>query len=124
MLPFRCCYTAAMSPHSLLEQLVGLFPEFGPFWDDPGNCFREDDGAFNFYGVFAQLASFVPEGMTQSQRESLGTLVSECAASADEELSNAVCTNFIECVAWRAEGRMLKPHLTGAALEYFLLWDE
>lgn len=113
-----------MSPQSLLEQLVGLFPEFGSFWDDPGNCFREDDGPFNFYSVFSELASFVPEKMTRGQRESLGKLVSECAASQNEELSSAVCTNFIECVAWRAEGHVLKPYLTGAALDYFLLWDE
>ena len=117
------CILLRMTPHALLDRLVAIFPEFAPFWNDPGNCFREDDGSFNAYGVFAELASFLPDHTTDERRAALGALVSECAAR-DDDLGNAVCTNFIECVAWRAEGHMLKPHLTGAALEYFLLWDE
>jgi len=34
-----------MTAHSILERLVTLVPDFAVCWNDPGNCFREDDGA-------------------------------------------------------------------------------
>jgi hypothetical protein len=112
-----------MPPHALLERLVAVVPEFGPFWDDPGNCFRGDDGSFNAYGVFAELASFLPERMTLGERAALGALVSECAGR-DDDLGNAACTCFIECVAGRPAGAGLLPYLTGCARDYYLRRDE
>jgi hypothetical protein len=124
---YRCNRTLRilhrMTPQSLLDRLVTLFPGFGPFWDDPGNCFREDDGTFNFYGVFAELSSFLTEPeMADDRRAALGELVSGCAER-EGDPGNAVCTNFIECVAGTPAGKALRPHLTGAALAYYRLWE-
>src|SRR5688500_10144342 len=42
----------------ILEQLVALFPGFRGHWDNPGNCFREDDGSFTSQGVFAEFSGY------------------------------------------------------------------
>ncbi|WP_020474647.1 hypothetical protein [Zavarzinella formosa] len=111
-----------MTPLELLTRLVQVFPAFAGFWDDPGNCFREDDCSFTHYGVFAELASFLPDTLSKSQQEALGEMVSQWAAS-DDEARNAVCKCFIECVAGGLAGEKLRPYLTGAALDYYRAWS-
>lgn len=78
-----------MTPQALLDRVVALFPDFREDWDDPGNCFRDDDGAFTLYGVFAEFAGFFRErhaAVPAEQVAALGAFVSECMASGDAEL--------------------------------------
>jgi hypothetical protein len=115
-----------MSPHALLERLVGLFPDFARCWDDPGNCFREDDGSFNKYGVFAEFSGYFREHCEEfspNRLAALGALVSEWAASTDDELANAVATCFLESVSGERFSRDFVQYLTGEAKKYYLLWD-
>ncbi len=84
-----------MTAHSILERLADLFPDFGVYWNDPGNCFREDDGSFTIHGVFAEFSGYFRDQYDQlpaGQVAVLGALVSEWAASTDEELANATAT--------------------------------
>lgn len=113
-----------MTPPDLLTRLVTHLPDFAAHWDDPGNCFRNDDGAFNYYGLFAELASFLGgRRTTKAERVAVGALLSECMAPSPEEVDNAAATCFIEPVAGTPLGRALRPHLTGEARRYYEVWD-
>jgi hypothetical protein len=47
-----------MTPKTLLDRLVELFPDFRTYWDDPANCLRGDDGSVTLHGVFAEFTGF------------------------------------------------------------------
>jgi hypothetical protein len=115
-----------MTPHALLDKLVTLFPDFRSYWDDPGNCFRDDDGSFTLHGVFAEFTSFFRErhaALVPERIAALGEFVSECMAPADHNpLSNAAATCFVENIAGEVCDRELSPHLTGEARRYWQAW--
>jgi len=50
----------------------------------------------------------------------LGSLVSDCMASVDEELANAAATGFLEGSQFDADFVL---HLRGEALRYYSQWD-
>ena len=114
-----------MAPQALLDKLVALFPEFQAYWDDPGNCCREDDGTFTLHGVFSEFTGFFREQYQSLPAENvtaLGRFVSDCVASTDEDLHNAAATCFVENVAGDACDRELARHLTGEARKYWQAW--
>lgn len=115
-----------MTPRSLLDRLVTLFPNFANYWNDPGNCFREEDGSFTTFGVFAEFSGYFrehQESFAADRVAALGSLISECMDSHDEELSNAAATGFLECRAGEPDGAILKPHLSGEALRFYRSWE-
>ncbi len=114
-----------MTPQELLDHLVALFPGFRACWDDPGNCFRDDDGAFSLHGVFAEFSSFFRqrhESLLPDRVAALGAFVSDCMASADANLDNAAATCFVENVAGEDCDRELGRHLVGEARTYWRAW--
>ena len=114
-----------MSPQALLDRLVALFPDFRAHWDDPGNCFREEDGSFTLYGVFAEFSGFFRERYQSLPAErvaALGAFVSECMASDDAELDNAAATCFVESIAGEECDRDVARHLSGEARRYWQTW--
>ena len=116
---------STMAPRELLSQLTALFPEFGPYWDDPGNCFRNDDGSYTMHGVFSEFTSFFREQsarLTSDQLVALGAFVSECMASLDSDLGNAAATCFVENIAGEDYAEELALSLKGAARKYYLWW--
>jgi len=115
-----------MTPQALLDRLVALFPDFRAYWDDPGNCFRYDDGTFTLHGVFAEFTGFFRErheSLPADKVAALGAFVSECMTSADVELDNAAATCFLENVAGEECDRDLARHLSGEAQRYWQAWD-
>src|SRR5262245_46285110 len=116
-----------MTPQALLDRLVALFPEFRARWDNTGNCFRGDDGTFGLHGVFAEFTGFFRERYKSLPAErvaTLGAFVSECMASADADLDNAVATCFLENVAGEECDRELARHLSGEARGYWQVWRD
>jgi hypothetical protein len=114
-----------MTPQSLLDRLVALFPDFRGYWDDPGNNFRDDDGTFTLHGVFANFTWFFKERHNLLPIErvtALGIFVSNCMASDDIDLDNAAATCFVENVAGEECDRELARHLSGEARKYWLAW--
>lgn len=114
-----------MAPQALLDRLVTLFPDFQAYWDDPGNCVREDDGTFTQHGVFAEFTGFFREQYQSHPAErmaALGAFVSECMSSADVDLDNAAATCFVENVAGEECDRELARHLSGEARKYWQKW--
>ena len=114
-----------MTPHVLLDRLVALFPDFRAYWDDPGNCFRNDDGSFSLHGAFAEFTSFFRErhkSLPSGRIAALGAFVSDCIASADGDLNNAAATCFVENVAGEDCDRELARHLVGEARKYWKAW--
>jgi hypothetical protein len=115
-----------MTPQALVDRLVAIFPDFVPYWADPGNCFREDDGSFNTFGVFAEFSGFFRERQDRLPADriaALGALLSECMDGGDEDLANAAALGFLECRAGELDGAVLKPHLSGEALRYYCSWE-
>jgi hypothetical protein len=114
-----------MTPQELLSYLTALFPEFGPYWDAPGNCFRNDDGSYTLHGVFSEFTSFFrehSERLTSDQLLALGAFVSECIVPADTDLSNAAATCFVENIAGEDYAEEFAIFLKGAARKYYLSW--
>src|SRR5690349_4136355 len=114
-----------MTPHALLERLVALFPDFAAVWDDPDNCFRDEDGSFTLHGVFSEFTGFFREcyeTLPPDRVAALGAFVSESMASADADLDNAAATCFVENIAGEPCGRDLARHLAGPAREYYRAW--
>jgi hypothetical protein len=111
-----------MHPNELRKLLVEIFPDFGPYWDDPGNCFREDNGAFTLHGMFSEFTAYLREhhgSFNGEQIAALGRFVSDCMASKDEILDNAAATCFVENIANEECGRVLGRHLSGEARKYW-----
>jgi hypothetical protein len=115
-----------MTPQDLLDRLTALFPDFRAYWDDPGNCFRDDDGPYTLHGVFAEFTGFFRERhavLPHDRIAALGTFVSECMAPAnDGPLDNAAATCFVENIAGEPYDRELSSHLTGEARRYWQAW--
>jgi hypothetical protein len=115
-----------MTPQVLLDRLVSLFPDFRAYWEDPGNCFRKDDGSFTLHGVFAEFTSFFREchaALPADRIAALGAFVSECMAPADDgPLHNAAGACFVEDIAGEPCDRELSPHLTGEARRCWHAW--
>jgi hypothetical protein len=110
-----------MTPQALLERLVTLFPDFRAYWDDPGNCFR-DDGSFTLHGVFAEFTGFFRERhavLPADRVAALGAFVSECMAPFDSPLDNAAATCFVENISGEPCERELSPHLVREARRYW-----
>jgi hypothetical protein len=114
-----------MKPQELIDRLIAMFPDFHAYWDDPRNCFRNDDGAFTLHGAFAEFSRFIRErhALLKSDRvEALGIFVSDCMASTDQDLNNAAATCFIENIAGEDCDRELARHLSGDARKYWKAW--
>jgi hypothetical protein len=114
-----------MTPQKLVDRLVTFFPDFQAYWDDPGNCFRNDDGSFTLHGVFAEFTNFFRErhgSLPADRMAALGRFVSDCMMSTDKDLDNAAATGFVENIAGEDCDRPLAPHLTGEARKYWKSW--
>jgi|SRR5579883_2004880 len=115
-----------MTPRALLDRLVDLVPDFRASWDDPGNCFRYDDGSFTLHGVFAAFSHFFRERhavLPADRVAALGAFVSGCMATGDNgPLDNAAATCFVGNIAGEPSDRELAPYLTGEAKRYWHAW--
>jgi hypothetical protein len=112
-----------MSPQELVDRLAATFPEFRQYWDNPGNCFRNDDGSFTLHGVFSEFTSYFRErhkSFRPDQVAALGAFVSDCMAPDDDsDLDNAAATCFVENIAGEECDRELARHLARPARKYF-----
>jgi hypothetical protein len=109
------------SPADLLARLIVLFPEFGRYWESPGNYFRNDDGGPAFCGVFAEFSHFFREwfeSLPDDRVRDFAKLLSECM-SAPTALDEAAATCFLENVSGEPCSQPLGKHLFGRAREFF-----
>ncbi len=114
------------SPQELLDRLVGLFPEFSASWNDRGNYFRNDDGSFSFFGVFAEFSYFFRDYYEHFSRDwiaALGEFLSECMAVPNSELGTAAAACFLENVAAERFSADFKMYLRGEPLDYYSQWE-
>lgn len=111
-----------MTAQQLLQRLIKLFPGFEPYWANPENCFRQDDGSFTVCGVFSEFSSFFREHFSEFSTHSLsrfGDFVTECMSGSNADLENAVATCFLENVAGESFSGAFKRFLRGEALKYY-----
>jgi hypothetical protein len=115
-----------MNAQDILNRLVSLFPSFAPVWDNPGNCFRDDDGSFTPCGAFAEFGHYLRdryEELSEPQLSELGRFVTECVASTDTVLRDAAATCFLENVVGERFSADFRRHLSGEALRFYSLSD-
>jgi hypothetical protein len=115
-----------MSPESLLNRLVTLFPAFIGYWDDPANCFRDDEGKFTHCGAFAEFSHFFREQYEQLPTErvvALADLLTECMTTPHSEADVAAATCFLENVAGERFSKEFKGYLRGEPLRFFSQFD-
>ncbi|HET7004832.1 MAG TPA: hypothetical protein VFK65_05020 [Candidatus Binatia bacterium] len=111
-----------MTAQQLLDRLTKLFPGFESYWDDPENCFREDDGSFTVCGVFSEFSSFFREHFVEFPVHSLsrfGDFVTECMSGSSIELDDATATCFLENVAGEPFSSAFRRFLKGPALKFY-----
>jgi len=112
-----------MTAQAVLDKLLGMFPDFARDWDCPDNYFRERDGSFTCYGVFAEFSHYFRDHHEQLSKEQvvpLATFVIECVDSANTELQEAVTTCFLENVAGEQCSANFQGYLTGEAKRFFV----
>ncbi len=115
-----------MSPQEVLVRLIELFPDFAACWNDPDNCFREDDGAFTYCGAFAEFSSYFRDGYEQFSEDkiaALGKLLSECMSVPDSELDTAAATCFLENVTFERFSPEFEKYLCGEPLAFYKRWQ-
>jgi hypothetical protein len=111
-----------MTAQQLLDRLIKLFPGFEHYWDNPENCFRQDDGSFTMCGVFSEFSSFFREHFVEFSVHSLsrfGDFVTECISGSSTELDNAAAVCFLENIGGESFSQAFKPFLRGEALKFY-----
>jgi hypothetical protein len=110
-----------MSPSEVHVRLVEIFPEFSGYWDSPTNCFRESDGTFTLWGVFAEFSHYFREHFDSFSRPALTALarfIDECMASPGSDIDNAAATCFLENLAGHGSAAKLQPFLGRTAQDF------
>ena len=110
-----------MSPAEIHARLVTIFPEFAGYWDSPSNCFRELDGTFTLWGVFAEFSHYFREhfaSFSESVLTVLARFIDECMTSPGTDIDNAAATCFLENLAGHDSATALRPFLGRAAQEF------
>jgi hypothetical protein len=105
--------------HEILARIVSICPTFRPYWDDPKNCFRDEEGFFTNGGVFSEFSSFFREchdQLSEGQLCDLGLLVLECERDFRNE--DAVYTMFLENIAGDPPAETLAPYLSPSAIQF------
>jgi len=111
-----------MSPADVYARLVTIFPDFAGHWESPSNCFREDDGTFSLWGLFAEFSAYFRLHFATFSPSILATLaefIDECMASPNTDIDNAAATCFLENLAGHDSGAGLRPFL-GQVAQGFL----
>ena len=115
-----------MSPVDLLSRLIAIFPEFSKQWDEPSNCFRDEDGSFTYCGAFAEFSSFFNANYEHLRREqiaALSDLLDECMTKRQSDLDTAATTCFLENVAGEPFHDDFATYLRDEALTFYQNWN-
>jgi hypothetical protein len=110
-----------MSPADVHARLVTIFPDFAGYWDSPSNYFREGDGTFSLWGVFAEFSSYFREhfaSFSPSVLTALARFIEECMASPGTDIDNAAATCFLENLAGHDSAAALRPFLGQVAQDF------
>ena len=116
------CVTA----QAILDRLLALFPDFGPFWGCEHNYFCDEGGSFTLCGVFSHFSLYFCaryEQLPRSRAADFGPFVTEWMAADDADLRDAVASCFLENVAGERFSSCFRRFLSGDALRAYSEWD-
>ena len=120
------------TPQKVQERLSELVPGFGVAWKD--SLFIAQDCSFTVHGVFAEFSSYLRDHfaeLCEERRKQLFHYVEECVTAGDRadmqsmsDLSNAVCTCFLETIAGEGKiSEMVSAYLGSESRRYFDQWN-
>jgi hypothetical protein len=52
------------TPDELLRAIIQIVPDFGAYWNQPDNYFRNDDGSSSVGGIFSELSAYIRENFS------------------------------------------------------------
>src|SRR5262249_13877252 len=110
-----------MTPETLLDRLVGLFPEFAEHWGEPDNEAIDEDGTFTHEAAFAEFSEFFREHYEElpaPRVQGLAWLLLECMADPDSDLDDAATSGFLENVPAERFHDDFERCLIGRPVEY------
>jgi hypothetical protein len=102
----------AQTQDQLLEELTTIFPDFKAYWLD-----GQEDGDFpntSLHSVYQDLITFLGDGITPKQWQSLAELINDAVAFGGDP-ENAVATCLLEHLGQAGLTKHLRPLLTPAA---------
>ena len=117
-----------MQKEELLEFFVSLFPDFEIVWKSEDNLFREGRD-YTFHGLCAKFGQYFQEDFCSFSEHQLTKLfrrieeIIESDKNGKNNLSNAVCTCFLENLAQTETGNFTKKYLGKASKKYFDYWN-
>ena len=115
-----------MTPETLLDRLVALFPDFADAWDEADNEALADDGSFTLEDTFAEFSHFFREHYEElpaPRVQGLAWLLLECMADPDSDLDDAATSGFLENVAAERFHDDFERYLIGRPLEFYAQWS-
>lgn len=104
------------SQSHLLEDLIGIFPDFAPYWqaDIDGNV----DPPTSLHSVYMSFLPFLGHAQpTPKQWQRVADLISEAVAAGGSR-ENAAHTCFLEAIGKTSIGRQLRPLLSRESRSY------
>lgn len=103
-----------VSPESIRDSLLAACPEFAHRWNDPGNCFVDDDGAFSYSGLFAEFSHHIRDNYASISTGTLkviANVVESGLSTQHPELHDAIATCFVENLEYEPFTDQLKSKL-------------
>ncbi len=120
-----------MTSQQLRDYLIKSFPEFQAQWED--SDFLHEDGAFKHHGLLLEFSFFFKDNVAKFTDKQLLVFFSDIekwilpeekkAKTDAENLSNAVCTCFLEGIANEGITERIKPLMGPEAWDYYQHWE-
>ena len=105
--------------HNLTMRLPDNFPQF---FEAERKTFEDQNGGITFHGIFLALSAYVQKhyaDLSDDQLVGFWEWIEWQFKSTNENLSNAVWTCFLECIAGTEAERHSRPFMPESLLEWF-----
>lgn len=105
-----------MEKHDLYKKLAALFPEFEKHWDIE-DINREADGIYTAHGLMSSFFFFYLENYSNLDESAIRNTANlfenivESDPSDESDVSNAICTSFLEMLDKNKEGKVIEKYL-------------
>lgn len=112
----------------MLAKLIAMFPVFATQWENNGDDWKNKDGSFRFWGLFAEFSRFVRDNFNQiseQKQKELMDFIESCVTDDDnDDVDNAVCTCFLENLAGEPPlSGQLRRYMGPKSEAFFNEWD-
>jgi hypothetical protein len=118
-----------MEPTELEDFLISIFPGFKKYWEDEDIHKHEDKSIFT-HGIMTSFAHYYHDNYEKFDNKSLESFCKkiEIIVASDpndiSDVANAICTCFLEAIAYNKGGSILEPYLGKECKRYYDIWTK